>query len=148
MTLTIQEISDRIEIEDTLLAYSTALDVPGRRWDLWYRAFTEDAVLEYPTLGPKSPAELKEIFTLNDATRLTTQHLILNVVIELDGDTATARSECDYAAVNRGETAATNTLRRSGLWFDDTLVRTADGWRITKRVANGRWSEATEIDAA
>jgi SnoaL-like domain len=148
MTLTLEEISDRLEIQDTLLAYSTALDVPGRRWDQWYKCFTPDAVCEYPTIGPKSPAELQELFSLNDAVRLTTQHLFLNIVIAIDGDTATVRSECSYAAVNRGETAGKNTLRLSGLWFDDALVRTGDGWRIRHRVANSRWSHAIEIDAA
>jgi hypothetical protein len=148
MALTLQEISDRIEIQDALLAYSTALDVPGRRWDQWYKCFTEDAVCEYPSSGQKSPAELKELFALNDATRLTTQHLFLNIVIAIDGDTATSRSECSYAAVNRGTTEGKNTLRLSGLWFDDKFVRTPDGWRIKHRVANSRWSHTIELDAA
>jgi hypothetical protein len=147
MTLTLEEISDRLEIEDALLAYSTALDVPGRRWDQWYKCFAPDAVTEYPSLGPKSPDELQELFKLNDAVRLSTQHLLLNIVITLDGDSATARTECSYAAVNRGETPGKNTLRLSGLWFDDALVRTEQGWRIKHRVANSRWSHAIEIDA-
>lgn len=146
MTLTLQEISDRLEIQDALLAYSTALDVPGRRWDQWYQAFTPAAVLEYGGV-PKSAEEVKEQFKLNDAVRLTTQHLFMNIVISIDGDTATARSECSYAAVNRGDTPGKNTLRLSGVWFADELVRTPEGWRINHRVANSRWSHAVEIDA-
>jgi len=148
MTLALQEISDRLEIQDTLLAYSTALDVPGRRWDMWYKCFAEDAVCEYPVIGAKSPAELKELFSRNDAVRLTTQHLFLNIVISLDGDSANARSECSYAAVNRGDDPARNTLRLSGLFFEDELLRTSDGWRITHRVVTSRWGHAIEIDAA
>ena len=113
-TLSLQEISDRLQIQDALLAYSTALDVPGRRWDQWYRCFTEDAVCEFPGIGAKSPAELQELFAQNDATRLSTQHLLLNIVIGLDGDEATARSECLYYAVNKGETPEKNELRTSG----------------------------------
>jgi hypothetical protein len=148
MTLSLQEISDRLEIQDALLAYSTALDVPGRRWEVWYDCFTEDATAEYPGMGPKSPAELQELFSKNDAVRLQTQHLFLNIVIALDGDSATSRSECSYAAVNRGETPGKNTLRLSGLFFNDELVRTPVGWRIKHRVATSRWGHAIEIDAA
>jgi SnoaL-like domain len=148
MALTLEEISDRLEIQDTLLAYSTALDVPGRRWDQWYKCFTEDAVCEYPGIGAKSPAELQDMFSLNDAVRLTTQHLFLNIVISLDGDSATSRSECSYAAVNRGEKPEKNTLRLAGLFFNDELARTPEGWRITHRVATSRWGHAIEIDAA
>jgi hypothetical protein len=146
-TLSLQEISDRLQIQDALLAYATALDVPGRRWDQWYRCFTEDAVCEFPGIGAKSPAELQELFTQNDATRLSTQHLFLNIVIAVDGDTATSRSECLYAAVNRGETPGTNELRKSGLFFEDELVRTGDGWRVKHRVATYRWGHAIEVAA-
>jgi hypothetical protein len=147
MPLTLDELTDRAEITDALLAYSTALDVPGRRWDVWYRCFAPDAVAEYPVIGRKDPAELKELFAANDAIRLTTQHLFLNIVIDLGGDEAKVRSECAYAAVNRGKEPGKNVLIRSGLWFDDTFARTPEGWRITHRIANSRWSEATEIDA-
>ena len=54
-------------------------------------------------------------------------------MIAVDGDTATARSECLYAAVNKGETPETNELRKSGLFFEDELVRTGDGWRVKHR---------------
>jgi hypothetical protein len=147
MTLSIQEISDRLEIEDALLAYSTALDVPGRRWDKWYECFAEDAVAEYPGWEPKSPAELQEAFTQNDAVRLSTQHLFLNIVITLAGDTATSRSECSYAALNKTDNPGTNLLRLAGLWFEDELVRTPAGWRIKRRVAHARWGQAIELPA-
>jgi len=149
MTLSLQEVSDRLEITDALLAYSTALDVPGRRWDQWYKCFARDAVCEYPPhIGPTPPDKLQELFSQNDAVRLTTQHLFTNIVIAVEGDTASARSECSYAAVNRGETPEKNVLRLSGLWFADELARTEEGWRITHRVGNSRWSFAVDIDAA
>lgn len=143
--LSLRDISDRLQIQDALLAYATALDVPGRRWDQWYRCFTEDAVCEFPGIGAKSPAELQELFTQNDATRLSTQHLFLNIVIALDGDAATSRSECLYAAVNRGDTAERNDLRLSGLFFEDVLVRTGEGWRVRHRVAAYRWGHGIEV---
>jgi hypothetical protein len=110
-TLSLREISDRLQIQDALLAYATALDVPGRRWDQWYRCFTEDAVCEFPGIGAKSPAELQELFTQNDATRLSTQHLFLNIVIALDGDAATSRSECSTPR-------STGAIRRRGTSCD------------------------------
>jgi len=147
VTLTLQEISDRLEIEDALRAYATALDVPGRRWDKWYDCFTEDAVCKYAGMEPASPAELEEMFKRNDATRLQTQHLFLNIVVTVDGDTASSRSECLYAAVDRGETPEKNVLRKAGLWFQDELVRTEAGWRVKHRVAHSRWSHVVEVAA-
>src|SRR4051794_33767843 len=106
MTMTLQELSDRIEIQDTITRYSTALDVPGRRWDEWDRCFSPDAVIE-DLAGPGSRMgrdEMRETFAKNDAVRLTTQHLLANFVISIDGDTAKARTEGSYASLNRTDT--------------------------------------------
>ncbi len=146
MTLDLQEISDRIEIQDALFAYSTALDHPGRRWDLWYKAFSKDAVCHYPGMPPASPDELKNTFSKNDAVRLTGQHLFLNIVISVKGDSAEVRSECLFAAVNKGATPTDNNLlMHAGLWFEDKLKRTQEGWRIHHRVVHSRWMWSDEV---
>jgi hypothetical protein len=146
MTLSLAEISDRLEITDALIAYSTALDTPGRRWDKWYECFAPDASCEYPPqIGPTAPDKLQELFSLNDAVRLTTQHLFTNIVIDLDGDAATVRSECSYAALNRTDNPESHSLRLSGLWFDDDLERRDEGWRIVKRVGNTRWAFSVDV---
>src|SRR4051812_22068422 len=47
--LSIEEISDRLEIQDLLVAYSTAID--GRRFDDLDRVFTADAYIDYRAMG-------------------------------------------------------------------------------------------------
>jgi len=150
MTMNVHELADRIEIQDTITRYSTALDVPGRRWDEWDRCFAPDAIIE-DLAGPGSRMgrdEMREFFSKNDAVRLTTQHLLANFVISVDGDTATARTEGSYASLNRTDTPGRARLNRSGYWYEDHLVRLDEGWRIKWRKFHSRWRTAEEIDWA
>ena len=45
MTLSLQEISDRLEIDDLLTRYATGVD--RKDWDLWETCFTSDAFIDY-----------------------------------------------------------------------------------------------------
>ena len=47
--LSIQEISDRLEIQDLLARYCDALD--RKDWDIFDRIFTPDAVIDYTAMG-------------------------------------------------------------------------------------------------
>ena len=49
MTMTLQEISDRIEIDDLLTRYATGVD--RKDWDLWETCFTDDARIDYTAFG-------------------------------------------------------------------------------------------------
>ena len=49
MGMTVQEISDRIEIDDLLTRYATAVD--SKDWDLFASCFTPDAFLDYTSAG-------------------------------------------------------------------------------------------------
>jgi len=51
VTLTIQEISDRIEINDLLIRYCSAVD--QRDWDAFDDIFTEDCLIDYTAMGGK-----------------------------------------------------------------------------------------------
>ncbi|MBZ2195409.1 nuclear transport factor 2 family protein [Occultella gossypii] len=149
MTLTLQEISDRIEITDTITRYSYGLD--QRIWPEWDRTFTPDAVLDFSAVGMSehSPAELRAIFTQGDATRIPVgQHLLHNTVIEVDGDRATARSEYTMTTHSRTETEGKARRVQGGGWYSDELVRTDAGWRITRRTANSKWIDVVEVDWA
>ncbi len=133
MTMTLQQISDRIEINDLLVRYSHAIDT--RDFDALDDVFTADAFIDYSPMGGAKGnlAEIKEF--LNSAMQLFSgfQHMIGNSMIELDGDTATGRTICHNPMVldrGNGETH----VFYCGLWYLDKLVRTADGWRISERV--------------
>ncbi len=129
--LSIEEISDRLEIQQLLIAYSTAID--SRRFDDLDRVFTADAYIDYRAMGgvdgryPEVKAWLSEVLPNFPAYA----HMLGNVDVRIDGDTATSRTLCFNPMVLGG---AEGQVLFCGLWYDDEFVRTAEGWRMTKRV--------------
>lgn len=146
MTLSPHEISDRLEIQDTITRYSHGLD--QRLWEEWDRAFTPDAVLDFSAVGltTYTPAEARTLFTQNDSTRIAGQHLLLNTLIDLDGDRATARSEFLLFTLARTDEEGRARRNNGGGWYDDELARTAAGWRIVRRSAGLKWFSQDVID--
>ena len=49
MTMSLQEISDRLEIQDLMVRYSYAID--NRDWDALDDVFTPDAHIDYSVFG-------------------------------------------------------------------------------------------------
>ena len=129
--LSIEEISDRLEIQQQLIAYSTAID--SRRFDDLDQVFTADAYIDYRAMGgvdgryPEVKAWLSEVLPNFPAYA----HMLGNVDVRIDGDTATSRTLCFNPMVLGG---AEGQVLFCGLWYDDEFVRTAEGWRMTKRV--------------
>lgn len=132
MTMTLQEISDRIEIQDLLVRYSHCIDT--RDFDGLDRVFTPDAFIDYTALGGAKGGLVETQDFLKRSMKLfkSFQHMISNLVVELDGDTATARTICHNPMVmDRG---GKEHVFICGLWYVDKLVRTEEGWRIRERV--------------
>ena len=134
MTMTLQELSDRLEINDLIARYSYALD--SRDYDALDELFTPDAVLDYTATGAikGTLAEMKE-FVANAFTMFAgTQHLTTQTMIRFsdDGDTAFAKSACHNPMVFGGDLAPRMMI--VGLWYLDTLERTPGGWRFKERV--------------
>ena len=130
--LSLQEISDRLEIQDLLVRYSHAVD--SRDWDAFERVFTEDAVIDYTEMGgPRGGVKETRAFLESAMPMFSSfQHMIANTVLELDGDTARARTICHNPMVlDRGE--GQTHVFFCGLWYRDVLVRTPHGWRIKDR---------------
>ena len=129
--LSLEEISDRLEIQDLLVAYSTAID--KRRFDDLDRVFTADAYIDYRAMGgvdgryPEVKAWLSQVLPNFPAYA----HMLGNVDVKVDGDTATSRTLC-FNPMVLGEDDGQ--VLFCGLWYDDEFVRTAEGWRMTKRV--------------
>ena len=129
--LSLAEISDRLEIQQLLVDYSTAID--NRRFDDLDRVFTPDAHIDYTELGgiagtyPDVKAWLAEVLP-NFPTYF---HMLGNFDIRIDGDTATARTICFNPMVFDADKKQ---ILFVGIWYVDELVRTADGWRMTRRV--------------
>lgn len=132
MTLSEQEISDRLEIEQLLVRYCYAID--DRDWDAYRAVYTEDAVIDDVSAGPGNSVDEMVGFLSGALERVKLiQHAISTTAIELDGDTASARTVCHCPVVlDRGD--GETEMFFQGLWYLDDLARTPEGWKISKRV--------------
>jgi SnoaL-like domain len=133
--LSLEEISDRFEIQQLLIDYSTAID--QKRFDDLDRVFTPDAYIDYRVTGgtdgrfPEVKAWLKEVLPNFPAY----YHMLGNVDIRISydpaGDSASSRAICFNPMVFNAEEKQ---ILFVGIWYVDEFVRTAEGWRMSKRV--------------
>ena len=129
--LSMEEISDRLEIQQLLIDYSTAID--RRRFDDLDRVFTPDAYIDYTVFGgiagsyPEVKAWLAEVLPNFPVYA----HMLGNVDVRIDGDTASSRTICFNPMVLPGDGKQ---VMFCGLWYVDEFVRTPEGWRMSRRV--------------
>jgi 3-phenylpropionate/cinnamic acid dioxygenase small subunit len=132
MALTLQDISDRIEINDLLIRYSKAID--QKDWKLLDTVFTPDAEVDYVSSGgikgsyPEARAWLEKALAIFPVT----VHYVTNSEVTLSGDRATARTAV-YNPMFFKNPDGTLHHFAVGAYYVDELVRTKGGWRIAKR---------------
>lgn len=132
--LSLEEISDRLEIQQLLVAYSTAIDT--RRFDDLDQVFTSDAYIDYRAMGgidgqfPDVKKWLSEILPNFPAYSHLIGNFDVRVTRDTTGDTAKSRILCFNPMVLGDD----GQVLFCGLWYDDEFVRTVDGWRMTRRV--------------
>ena len=133
----LQELVDRADIGDVLCRYSTALD--SRDWEALGSVFTPDAVCDYGALGsPRGVPAIAGLVSATIGSLDATQHLLGNVTVAVDGDTATA--DCYLVAQHvRAGTPGGDDYLLGGPYHDE-LVRTPEGWRITSRTLHRTWT--------
>jgi 3-phenylpropionate/cinnamic acid dioxygenase small subunit len=139
MPLDLQQISDRIEIEELLVRYSRAID--SRDFDALETLFTADATFDggglgCPTGAPEIRAMIEGTLTGLDAT----QHLVGKSLIELDGDQAEVRT---YLISQHIRESAPGPVKHYFLGgeYADRVVRTPEGWRIAYRRLDRLWKQ-------
>jgi len=132
MTRSLQEISDRLEIQDLLVDYSHAIDHAD--WDALDELFTIDAVIDYTEMGgPRGNlAEIKDFLRSALPVFASYQHLVATSKVTVAGDLAHGRTICHNPMVLASGDADPQVLV-FGLWYRDTFRRTRDGWRISDR---------------
>jgi len=129
--LSLAEISDRFEIQQLLIDYSPAIDT--RQFADLDRVFTPDAYIDYRAMGGidgrflEVKAWLAQVLPNFPAYA----HMLGNFDVRIDGDTASSRTICFNPMVLGGEQ---NQILYCGLWYDDEFIRTAEGWRMSRRV--------------
>lgn len=137
MTLTLQEISDRFEIQDVLTAYSTAVD--GGRFDDLRAVFTVDARIDYSATGGIAGTVEECITWLAEVLPAFSSycHFLGNVEMRIDGDAASTRSLC----LNPMQTPDGSGFLL-GIYYDDEWVRATHGWRIAARTLETTYHQA------
>jgi hypothetical protein len=130
---TLQELSDRLEIQDKITAYAYAVDF--HRWDELDAIFTDDALLDFTASGGEKGdlTAIKAFFNRALTMFEGHQHLMGNTAVTLEGDSATSQTLCHNPMYLKGADGEQRVLF-VGIWYHDTWVRAADGWRISRRV--------------
>src|ERR1700758_3396817 len=101
--LSLEEISDRLEIQQLLMDYSTAID--NRRFDDLDNVFTPDAYIDYRALGGidgRYP-EAKDWLARCLPTFPVYAHMLGNFSVRIDGDAASSRVICFNPMVLPGD---------------------------------------------
>ena len=141
----LQELADRQEIVDVITRYTRAIDT--RSWDDLDAVFTEDAILDYSSVG--GPVDSLVVVKpwieqgLRGFDRY--QHVIGQIAIELPalehaqvGDTARATAYLVNPMVAKAPDG-TETVWEVGGYYHHDLVRTPDGWRSRRLLEELVW---------
>ena len=130
--------SERRAIVETLVRYCTALDTGA--WDLLGDVFLPNARVDYTGAdGPVlSGAEAARWLKEKMAPFKVLQHFVSNVRVAQDGDEVRSTA---YVLAVHGYEGDGGEMRFFDLGgeYNDRLVETAAGWRISERVLTAHW---------
>ncbi len=122
------ERSDIQDISDVLVRYATGID--RRDWPLFRTVFTDDCQLDYGEIGTWQGVDaVTDFMVAAHEMAGPTMHRITNQAVAVDGDTATARAYVDALIMAQDNKSGVNAAG----FYDDELIRTDSGWRITRR---------------
>ena len=130
----LEALAARLAIEDLLTRYAHAVD--RHDWDLYRSVFTDDAHIDYTSAGGIA-GTLDEAVSFLEATMPIfemTQHLVGNVDVRIEGDTATVS-----AMFNNPMRLPGGEVWVTGGWYHHDLVRTGDGWRSRNLREESAW---------
>ena len=135
-----QEIQDRFAIMDL---YDRQL-AAAEGWDFaaYDTTFADDAEIDLRDFGQpvRSYGGYRDWLESLRPIMVHAQRITGGLRLQLAGDSATTRVPvvCYVTMLIDGE----RTLTYTGLFYNDTLARTADGWRIVRRYEELSWSGA------
>ena len=122
-------------MERTLILFARAMD--ERDWAAMSEILAEDAQGDFGTGRLQGSAAIVEMIRGFLDSCGPTQHLVGNVVIDVDGDAATSRAYIHDVHLSSGADPATRFYTLGD--YRDTWRRRADGsWCLTERVKSNR----------
>ncbi|MEM7547954.1 MAG: nuclear transport factor 2 family protein, partial [Pseudomonadota bacterium] len=113
-------------------------------WDLHRSVFTDEIQMDFTAslggglqtmMADQWVAAVKPFF----ASLNGTQHIAMPLIIEIDGDTAYVRSMLH--AQHHMPNAKGGPVQTMIGYYDNWLVRSDEGWKITKMVQTITWNE-------
>lgn len=140
MEKNMQTLLDRMEIIETQTRYATGVDMRDR--DLYRSCFTDEIELDMSEMGmgapEKMPADVwvEQVMNVVSAFQ-STQHIITNHTIQIDGDRASCIAYVQAQHYNPEH------LYTVGGYYSNTLVRTPVGWKISKLKLTPLWTQHT-----
>jgi len=139
-TMTQQEITNRLEIQELLSSYCFAID--ERDWDTYQKIFTKDAIIDDSAAGGfKSGVDEHVSFMKKALTKvLISQHQISPCLIKfLNDQEAIVKTKCLCPMVL--EAGDDKHVFYQGLWYKSIVVHTSDGWRIKEHIEHDYWKD-------
>lgn len=131
-------VEDIVDINQTQARYGYLMD--DLAWDRIDEVFSPDCVFDASVFGLAVGEGFAGVRAVHEAGSAPLTHHATNVLVEsLDGGTAVVRSKA-LGTYTKGRAFSGE--------YRDTMVKTADGWRIQRRVVVLREPATTNSDAA
>ena len=138
MTLSLQDVSDRLELQDLVFRYAEIVD--RKAFEELRDIFIDDARIDYSGTGGAVGNLEETIGFLHSALGMfpNHQHLVSNTQFKVDGNSATGKVMC-FNPMEMTVEEGTHTFLL-GLWYLDEFVRTEGGWRFKARSQQASWN--------
>ena len=127
---------DITAITQLINLYGFAVD--SQQWSLFDRIFTEDVEADFSESAHGHNLEtFKNDFAVFHDPFDSTQHCMMNHMVNVDGDKANSMTYGTWRLVRKATDG--NPLWDGSGWYDDAWVRTEAGWRIRHRKCRIVW---------
>jgi SnoaL-like domain len=136
-------MSDRdvLSIMNTINLYGLAVDT--QRWELFDRIFSDDVDADFGTSHWRDLASFKRDFAAFHDPFSSTQHTMMNHLVDVDGDVAQAFTYGSWRLIRKG-IEGRDFWEGTG-WYDDQLLRSKDGWLIKRRTCRIVWWDGNPL---
>ncbi len=130
----LEDLLCEMAIQRQLIKLARAMD--EKDWGAIEHVLTPDIYADLGTGGMRGSATVIGLIKSYLENCGTTQHLLGNILIEIDGDTATSESYVSDLHLSK-DTSLDISFRTLGN-YSDTWVKIDGEWRISKRIKNNR----------
>jgi len=135
----IRALVERAEIVDVLSCYAAGLD--ARDWVLWRSVFMPEVVFDLGSWSNRPARRLDADRVVATQARIfaeltATQHFLTNHRVTVTGDRARALAHMRAEHWMCIDDAGASERYTMFGYYDDKLVRTADGWKIAEMQLN------------